>query len=112
MNSLQAQLAELAACAPAQRIDLREPILAHGVAAVAPLAALAAENPELGPAVTAWLEVLAKRDEEAKTPVVAALRALVANSQEETRRHATEALGRLGVSVSASRARRATVAKA
>lgn len=112
MKSLQAQIDKLAVCAPAQRIELREPILAHGVAAVAPLAALAAEDPELGPSVTAWLEVLAKRDEEAKTPVVAALRTLVSSSQEDTRRHATEALGRLGVSVSASRARRVTAAKA
>lgn len=112
MKSLQAQLAKLATCAPARRIELREPILAHGAAAVAPLAALAAEDPDLGPAVTAWLEVLAKRDEEAKTPAVAALRTLVGSSGEDTRRHATEALGRLGVSVSTPRARRATAARA
>jgi hypothetical protein len=111
VTSIQAQIDELARCAPAQRIDLREPILAHGVDAVAPLAGLAEADMELGPSVTAWLEVLAKRDEEAKTPVVAALRALVASPHEATRRHATEALGRLGVSVSASRARRAVVAK-
>ena len=112
MKSLQAQLAELAACPPARRIDLREPILAHGAAVVAPLAGLAADDPELGPSVTAWLEVLAKRDEEARTPVVAALRTLVTSSREDTRRYATEALGRLGVSVSASRTRRAPAAKA
>jgi hypothetical protein len=112
VKSLNTQLAELARCAPAGRIELREPILAHGTAAVAPLAALAAQDPDLEPLVTAWLAVLAGRDEEARTPAIAALRALVASPREETRRHATEALGRLGVPVAAPRARRATTARA
>ena len=112
MKSLNTQLAELARCAPVGRIELREPILAHGTAAVAPLAALAEKDPDLEPLVTAWLAVLAGRDEEARTPAVAALRALVASPREETRRHATEALGRLGVPVTAPRARRVTTAQA
>jgi hypothetical protein len=112
VKSLTTLINGLAKAAPADRIELREPILAYGVAAVAPLADLAAANPDLGPAVTAWLEVLARRDEEARPEVVAALRVLVATSGEETKRHATDALGRLGVTVSAPRARRTPVAKA
>jgi hypothetical protein len=97
VKSLETQLAELARSAPAKRIELREPLLAHGAAAVAPLAALAASDPELGPSVTAWLEVLAKRDEECRPLVVTALRELAVSPQPDTRRHATEALLRLGV---------------
>jgi len=111
VKSMKAQLDELARSAPSQRIELREPLLAHGAAVVVPLADLAAADPELGPSVTAWLEVLAKRDEEAMVPVVAALRTLATSAQEDTRRHAAEALGRLGVPLSA-RARRTVAAKA
>lgn len=111
MKSMQAQLDELAGSAPARRIDLREPLLAHGAAVVTPLADLAAADPELGPSVTAWLEVLGKRDEEALGPVVAALRTLATSAQGDTRRHAVEALARLGVPLSAARARRAVAAK-
>ncbi len=111
MKSMQAQLDELARSAPAQRIELREPLLAHGAVVVAPLAALAAADPELGPSVTAWLEVLGKRDEEAQAAVVTALRTLATSAQVDTRRHATEALARLGVPLSAARARRAVAPK-
>jgi hypothetical protein len=111
VKSMQAQIDELARSAPAQRIELREPLLAHGAAVVAPLAGLAAADPELGPSVTAWLEVLGKRDEEALAPVVAALRTLATSAPDDTRRYATEALARLGVPLSAARARRAAVAK-
>ena len=111
MKSMQAQLDQLARSAPAQRIELREPLLAHGAAVVAPLADLVAADPELGPSVTAWLEVLGKRDEEAHGPVVAALRTLATSAQDDTRRHAMEALARLGVPLSAARARRAAAAK-
>jgi hypothetical protein len=110
VKSMKAQLDELARSAPAQRIELREPLLAHGAAVVAPLADLAAADPELGPSVTAWLEVLAKRDEEALVPVIAALRTLATGPHEDTRRHAAEALARLGVPLSA-RARRTVAAK-
>jgi hypothetical protein len=44
-------------------------------------------------------------------PVVAALRTLATSAQEDTRRHAAEALARLGVPLSA-RARRTVAAKA
>ncbi len=111
MKSLATLIDALAKAAPADRIELREPILAHGVAAIKPLGELAAADPDLGPAVVAWLEVLARRDDDARLPVIAALRVLVANSGEETRRHATDALGRLGVPASAAR-RRAAAAKA
>ncbi len=111
MKSMQAQLDQLARSAPAQRIELREPLLAHGAAVVAPLADLVAADPQLGPSVTAWLEVLGKRDEEAHGPVVAALRTLATSAQDDTRRHAMEALARLGVPLSAARARRAAAAK-
>jgi hypothetical protein len=112
VSSLNTDLAKLAKCDPSKRIDLREPILAHGVAAVAPLAELAAENPDLGPSVAAWLEVLANRDEESRAPVATALRGLLASPREDTRRHATEALARLGSPVSAAQARRAAAARA
>jgi hypothetical protein len=112
VTSLKKQLAELATCSPTARIDLREPILAHGVAAIGPLADLALSEPDLGPAVVAWLEVLANRDEEARTPVATALRGLLVSPREETRRHATEALARLGSPVSAAQARRAAAARA
>ncbi|HSW41975.1 MAG TPA: hypothetical protein VLM76_05665 [Patescibacteria group bacterium] len=110
MKSMQAQLDELARSAPAQRIELREPLLAHGAAVVAPLADLAAADPALGPSVTAWLEVLGKRDEEAHGPVVAALRTLATSAQDDTRRHAAEALARFGVPLTA-RARRPVAPK-
>ncbi len=112
MATLKKLLSELATCPPAARIDLREPILAHGAAAVTPLADLAASDPDLGPAVAAWLEVLANRDEEARAPVAAALRGLLVSPREDTRRHATEALARLGSPVSAAQARRAAAARA
>jgi hypothetical protein len=108
---LKSLLAQLARCAPSERIELREPILAHGASAVAPLADLAASDPELGPSVTAWLEVLANRDEEARPPAIAALRVLVGSSRADTCRHAMEALARLRVPVSASRAHRAAAAR-
>jgi hypothetical protein len=111
MKSLTTLVAKLAKAAPADRIELREPILSYGVAAIAPLAEAAAADPDLGPAVTAWLEVLARRDDEARLPVIAALRVLATSSREDTRRHAADALVRLGVPVSAAR-RRAAAAKA
>jgi len=110
VKSMQAQLDELARSAPAQRIELREPLLAHGAAVVVPLADLAAADPELGPSVTAWLEVLGRRDEEALAPVITALRTLATSAQDDTRRYAAEALARLGVPLSA-RARRTAAAK-
>ena len=81
---MKAQLDELARSAPSQRIELREPLLAHGAAVVGPLADLAAADPELGPSVTAWREVLAKRDEEAMAPVVTALRTLATRAPRKT----------------------------
>ncbi len=107
MKSLTTLIGSLARSAPADRIELREPILAYGAAAVAPLADLAATDPDLGPAVTAWLEVLARRDEESRPEVIAALRVLATTSSDETRRHATDALGRLGVTVAVPRRRTA-----
>lgn len=112
MTSLKKLLAELATCPPTERIELREPILAHGVAAIDPLAELAAGDPDLGPSVAAWLEVLARRDAAAAAPAAAALRGLLVSPREDTRRHATEALARLGVPVSAAQARRAAAARA
>lgn len=111
-KSLKTLLAELAKCAPSKRIELREPILAHGADAVVPLSDLVAEDPELGPSVTAWFEVLANRDDEARPSVVAALKVLVASSHADTKRHATEALGRMGVRVPTPRARRTAAARA
>ena len=110
-KSLKTLLAAFAKSAPSKRIELREPILAHGADAVAPLAALVADDPELGPSVTAWFEVLANRDEEVRPSVVAALKVLVASTHDDTRRHATEALGRMGVRVPTPRARRTAVAR-
>lgn len=112
MAALQGLIGTLAGVAPDRRIELREEILAHGADAIGPLADLAAANPDLGASVTAWLEVLAKRDEAARPSVVTALRGLVATSGEETRRHATDALGRLGARVTAGRAPRSGAAKA
>jgi hypothetical protein len=112
VTSLKKLLAELATCPPTERIELREPILAHGVAAIGPLGELAANDPDLGPSVAAWLEVLARRDAEAAAPVAVALRGLLVSPREDTRRHATEALARLGVPVSAAQARRAAAARA
>ncbi len=109
-KSLTTLLSDLAESAPADRIELREPILSHGVEAIGPLAELAKSNPDLGPAVTAWLEVLARRHEDARRPAVAALRGLIAKSGDETKRHATEALGRLGVAAP-TRSRRPVAAK-
>jgi hypothetical protein len=44
-------------------------------------------------------------------PVVTALRTLAGSAQDDTRRHAIEALARLGAPLSAARARRAVAAK-
>lgn len=112
MSSLNSNLTKLTTCEPSKRIDFREPILAHGVDSVAPLADLAAQNPDLGPSVVAWLEVLANRDEASRAAVATALRGLLASPLEDTRRHATEALARLGSPVSAAQARRAAAARA
>ncbi len=102
-KTLDELISSLESCPPAERIDHREPILAHGSACVSPLLALAVREPDLSSSVAAWLEVLVRRDPEVRTDVVAALRQ-IAKGPDGT--FALGALGRLGASASApSRAR-------
>lgn len=99
MKSDLADLIEaLIDCPRPGRIDLREPILAHGASAVGPLREAAGRNPDLGPSVSAWLEVLAGRDSSARQAAVSALLDL-ASEGGETARYAAEGLRRLGVAV-------------
>lgn len=109
-SSLEDQLTQLSESPPDRRIEFREPILAHGVVAIPPLIELAARIPDLGPSITAWLEVLAQRDAAARTPVVAALRGFLSSPHAATRRHAAEALVRLGAPPTAAQVRRAAAA--
>jgi hypothetical protein len=102
-RDLDELLTELRGAAPADRITLRDPIIAHGGAAVRPLESLVADVPDLGPSVAAWLEVLAKRDPGTRQIVVAALRGLALSGDATTARHAAAALDRLGASAAASR---------
>ena len=84
---------QLGSCPPPDRIALREPVLAFGLAAIDPLADLAARRPDLAASVAAWLEALAKRAPETKP---AAVKALARLTREPDGHIAREALSRLG----------------
>jgi hypothetical protein len=92
-GGLDELVAGLQRAAPRDRIDLRDPVLAHGTACVGPLARLAKDQPGLRPTVVSWLEVLAKRQEAAR-PAVRRQLALIARAPGGE--SAREALVRLG----------------
>jgi hypothetical protein len=104
-TTLDELVSSLATCPPVERIDRREPILAHGSACIAPLLALVTREPDLSSAVAAWLEVLVRRDPAMRTDVVAALRQIAKGPDGA---FAIGALGRLGASASAPSRGRAT----
>src|SRR5664279_5045201 len=79
-----------------ERIHLREPILAHGPAALTVLVKLTAERPDLGPSIAAWTEAFAHRDGASRGPGVAALRQLAGMPDGPTARYADRGLERLG----------------
>lgn len=93
-ESLEGLIRDLEAAAPAGRIQYRERVLAHGVACIEPLSALALRSPEFTASVAAWLEALAKREPSTEVDVRMALRALAVASAYA--RYAREALRRLG----------------
>jgi len=72
-GSLQDLLDDLETCAPVDRINHRNAILALGPACIRPLADLAARVPELSASIAAWLEVLVQRDPETKPEIKRAL---------------------------------------
>lgn len=90
-------LDDLRRCAPAERIELREPILAHGKEAIGALERLVGERSDLGYSVVAWLEVLAKRDPALRPVAVAAMVRLETTSDEAYARFIGDALARLGL---------------
>lgn len=89
-------LDQLRRCAPAERIGLREPILAHGTEALGPLLELLADSSDLGPSIASWLEALARRDDGARPAAIACLREL-ARRADATARYAANSLERLGI---------------
>ncbi|MBI2776628.1 MAG: hypothetical protein HYX57_05090 [Chloroflexi bacterium] len=83
----------LKTCTPAQRIDLREPILAYGQAAIRSLVDAAVAQPELSASVSSWLEFVVARNPSARGEVVTGLRSIAQGADGEL---AKAALARLG----------------
>lgn len=83
----------LKTCTPAQRIDLREPILAYGQAAIRSLVDAAVAQPELSASVSSWLEFVVARNPSARGEVVTGLRSIAQGAEGEL---AKGALARLG----------------
>ena len=71
---LRGLLKDLSDAPASARIDLREPILAHGEPAIIGLEALVADQPDLAVSVISWLETLARRDERLRLKSIDALR--------------------------------------
>ncbi|MBA2381369.1 MAG: hypothetical protein H0V73_04585 [Chloroflexi bacterium] len=105
---LQSQLDKLAGCPPPKRIGLREDILAFGVASVEPLAALVVTMPDLASSVSAWLELLATRDPEARPAARTALRRLAAHNEGSIAQQALERLKEADKAMVAARSRTTT----
>ena len=101
-TDLQKLLDKLERCPPPERIDLREPVLAHGSAAIGPLAELVLAKPDLAASVAAWLEVLVRRDAATKTAAVAALRRIATSVADPDAKYARDVLERLGAPLSAA----------
>jgi hypothetical protein len=91
--TLESLLGQLAACAPSERIELRDDILASGTDCIAPLTALVASHPELNASVAAWLELLANRDADSRPASIFALRKLGAPEGGAVARQALDRLG-------------------
>lgn len=77
---LKRQLDLLSACRPSDRIGLRDEILVYGIACIEPLASLVDQQPGLAASVSAWLELLAGRDETANPVARTALKRLAGRS--------------------------------
>jgi hypothetical protein len=74
--SLAGLLSEFEDAPPAERIDFRDPILTFGPDCLDPLLELVKRKPDLTVSVSAWLEVLVRRDPETKKAVIAGLTSL------------------------------------
>lgn len=107
-STLHTLLGALSEAPPSERIDLREPILAHGEPAIAALETLVGDRPELAVSVIAWFEVFAKRDEHLRPKAIAALRRLGSVCLPGDAAYAVHALERLGASPPTTSARRQT----
>lgn len=90
---LEALIDRLRACAPADRIDLRDDVLAFGADCIGPLKDLADEDGAFSASVASWLEVLAKRDPETKPAVIKALADIAAGIDGYIARDALVRLG-------------------
>ncbi len=93
---LRILLKQLVECAPADRIHLRDPILAYGGACIEPLMDVVADHPGLGSSAAAWLEVLAKRDQSVDRAVRVALRRLAVDDDHGIAQQALDRLAALG----------------
>ena len=102
-SNLQSLLDSLRRCPPSERIELREPILAYGTAAVVALRDLATDHPDLAASVAAWLENLAKRDAKVRPAVIAALKSLSTGVEPTTKDPVQKSLDRLGIPPSGSK---------
>jgi hypothetical protein len=74
--SLAGLLAEFEDVQATERIDFRDPILSFGTDCLDPLLALVRRKPDLAASVSAWLEVLVRRDPGTKKAVIAGLATL------------------------------------
>lgn len=92
-ESLEDLIKRVEACAPEDRINHRDSILAFGSACIRPLGELADRIPQLSPSIAAWLEVLARRDPATKADVV---KALAVMARERDGNIAGDVLDRLG----------------
>jgi hypothetical protein len=91
-RSLDELCGELLDSAPADRIALRDPFLAHGSACIPVLVDVARQRPDLLDSVSAWLERLATTQPDARDEAVRALRLLARRPDGEIAR---SAVGRL-----------------
>ncbi len=95
-SKLDGLINRLRACAPAERIGLRNDILAFGADCIGPLKALAEEDGGFAASVASWLEVLAKRDSETRPAVVDALADIASGIDGYIARDALVRLGAAG----------------
>jgi len=102
-RSLDDLLGELLDAAPADRITLRDPFLAHGSACIPVLIDAARKRPDLLDSVSAWLERLAMTQPDSRDEAVRALRLLARRPEGEIARAAVGRVAPRAVRASADR---------
>lgn len=103
--SLDKLLSQLAECAPAERINLREAVLAHGSGCIEPLVKLAQGQPALSGSIASWLGTLATRDRTTTVLVQPALRRIAAGLDGSIARDTLNRLTGVNTSAGAPRTR-------